>query len=113
MSSVLKEDSDIERIVHQSTVHPTFFKLKEGMSLLIGDTCSIIIIIIIVIIGGLARVDFISGETVIIGCFFTKYVTLQLCPTPVAVEVISHKIGKQLRPPSTSEAIDGLFRRHR
>lgn len=98
MASSLTKDCDIQRLVHQATIKPAVFRLRTGTSLLIG---------------GLARLDYIDSQhPVVLACYFTKHVTLQLCPTAVATEVINKKIGKQLCPPSGDDVALPLFRKH-
>lgn len=98
MSSVLTSNQDIQSLVHQSTMTPMVFRLKPEMSLLLG---------------GIARVDFIDGGSIIVGCFVSKHVACQLCPTPIATQIILQKIGKELRPPSAEVGDVPPLRRHR
>jgi ribosome biogenesis GTPase A len=74
-------------------LQPLSFSVKEGKSLLVG---------------ALARLEVVSGVSATISCFISPKITLHVCNTGKAEELLKRKAGTFLYPPHLSPEMGGV-----
>lgn len=87
------DSNDLSMVVPAKSVVCTTFRLGEGKSLFIG---------------GLARLEIISGRPFFFSCFFSSEIKLHPGKSENSDEFVRKHIGKMLTPPLTEEGYERL-----
>ncbi|AFZ80563.1 hypothetical protein BEWA_034200 [Theileria equi strain WA] len=92
--SLLYRPIDLLSISIMKTINPLSIKLEAGRSLLVG---------------GLARVDLVQGSSTIVQCFFSSGITIKVCRSVAAEDILKHQVGTSLYPPHDKEDFEKLL----
>ncbi|KEP66317.1 UNVERIFIED_CONTAM: DnaJ domain-containing protein [Hammondia hammondi] len=93
VTSLLPFAADLYSIVPSKRLQPITYAVTEGKSLLIG---------------ALARIDLVQGSTALLTCFFSHKITLHICKTVKAADLLSRKACTFLYPPHLPAGFDKL-----
>ncbi|PFH37998.1 DnaJ domain-containing protein [Besnoitia besnoiti] len=93
VTSLLPFAADLYSIVPSKRLQPITYPLTEGKSLLIG---------------AMARIDLSQGSTALVTCYFSHKITLHICKTVKAADLLSRKACTFLYPPHLPAGFDKL-----
>ncbi|CBZ52891.1 Predicted GTPases (ISS), related [Neospora caninum Liverpool] len=93
VTSLLRFAADLYSIVPSKRLQPITYAVTEGKSLLIG---------------AMARIDLAQGSTALITCYFSHKITLHICKTVKAADLLSRKACTFLYPPHLPAGFDRL-----
>ncbi|PHJ18582.1 hypothetical protein CSUI_007589 [Cystoisospora suis] len=93
MTSRLPYAADLFSIVPSKRLQPITYALTEGKTLLIG---------------AMVRIDLVGGSTALITCYFSHKVTLHICKTVKAADLLKRKACTFLYPPHLPDGFDKI-----
>ncbi|XP_026189848.1 uncharacterized protein LOC34622068 [Cyclospora cayetanensis] len=93
ITNLLPHGPDLLAVVPSKRLQPVTYALTEGKSLLIG---------------AMARIDLVEGRTALCTCFFSHKITLHICKTSRATDLLRRKACAFLYPPHLPEGFQRL-----
>lgn len=100
MTSKLTNPVDLYAVLPRQEILPLTYAIQEGKSL---------------ILGAMARVDLVDGNTTLMTAFLSRQVTVSVCRTVKAPDLLARKACTHLYPPNNPDDFNRLqpFVRHR